>query len=209
MNYKIICIEGPRIKGFSDLLEIYTSAIPENEQKTSHEVAGLLKRQDYKVLAVYRGEEVVAFSILYFSQRYPILLLEYMATREDCRNEGIGAKLFAKSLSMASGRMMLIEVDSEREDSKDNDLRVRRKNFYRRLGCKQVLGLDYLLPLKSQGKSSLMDMMVHINNTVGQISTLIFRYWLSDVYKNVYQCSPNDPRIEKMLAAVSDPVVLI
>ena len=127
---------------FEQFFTIYAASLPVREQKSRQEIASLLTRPDYVILVLEEAGDVVAFSVLYRSSTEPFCLLEYMATQPGLRNSGRGAVIFRAGLDAMPGRSMVVEVDSDREAAPDRALRIRRKTFYRRLGCLQVEGLN-------------------------------------------------------------------
>ncbi|MEQ8734927.1 MAG: GNAT family N-acetyltransferase [Rhodospirillaceae bacterium] len=193
---------------FDQLFDIYANSIPPEEQKSRLEVGRLLARPDYKIFIEKLDGIVRGFSIFYLSTNYDIALLEYMATDKSSRNQGIGAKLFLYGLASASGRSILIEVDSDRENTPDRTIRIRRKNFYRRLGAHQIVGLDYKLPLPGKGEPPVMDLMLHPNGRDEPFTKHDVRYWLQDIYVNVYNQSRADPRIIRMLDNLPNEIYL-
>jgi hypothetical protein len=106
---------------------------------------------------------------------------------------------------------VLLEVDSDGEASADRALRTRRLRFYRRLGCKTVSGLRYLMPLQGPGPAPEMVLMLH--PAVGdadatRVARNDLQRWLETIYRDVYRVPPDDPRIGTMLAPLPDPVVV-
>lgn len=185
---------------FDEFFAIYSASLPAREQKTREEIESLIKRPDYKILVLEDHERVLAFSIIFSSSEAGVALLEYMATDQVHRNAGLGQAMFQESLASASSYPMLIEVDSERQDSADRDLRMRRKNFYRRGGALQIKGLDYQLPLQGKGAPPVMDLLLHPNGTgLTELPLERLRIWLEVLFVQVYGQSAADSRIVDML----------
>jgi GNAT superfamily N-acetyltransferase len=210
VSASVSVLDDPEGAHFSQLYEIYAAALPQRERKARAEIAALVGRPDYLVLVYEDAGAVLGFSIVHLSEAAALGLLEYMATDETRRSEGLGAALFEASLAAAANRAILVEVDSDREaGATDRAIRIRRKNFYRRLGCRQIEGLDYRLPLPGKGAPPVMDLLIHSNGTTGPITREALRGWLSAVYRDVYARAPNDPRIDAMLRTVFDPITLV
>lgn len=160
-----------------------------------------------------RDGKVTGFSILFLPSSQSFGLLEYMAVREEDRNRGLGAELFRRSMertltSEGQPRSILLEVDSDRESSSDRNLRTRRQQFYRRLGCLRIAGLHYILPLPGEGPPPEMDLMVYSPGNLREIGRSDLEQWLKTIYQNVYHCSPDDPRIAGMLQNLPQTVRL-
>ena len=108
---------------------------------------------------------------------------------------------------------VLLEVDSDREDSSDRALRTRRERFYRRLGCLRLAGLRYLMPLAGEGAPPEMDLLVYPAEPLGrparsEVPRSEVKRWLETIYRDVYHCPPDDPRLAQMVAGLPDPVLL-
>ncbi len=131
-------------------------------------------------------------------------LLEYMGTARQARNMGLGAAMFKKAGEMAGARPLLAEVDSEREDSADRELRRRRKNFYFRLGCQQIEGLDYLMPQVGESKPPVMDLLYYWKGCSTPPGHDLIRGWIKTVYTEVYQRPSDDPGIEWMMNGLTE-----
>jgi len=160
------------------------------------------------VAGVVRG-----FSILFVPGAGGFALLEYMAVAPDQRNQGLGAELFRRTVKHAvtpgGGRLpVLLEIDSAREASSDRALRARRAHFYRRLGCLRIAALHYLMPLAGEGTPAEMDLLVYSAEPLRSLRRSELRRWLETVYRDVYHCSPDDPRLARMVADLTDPVLL-
>ncbi len=206
MDAKIVFIKSARSKDFRGLFDIYSESMPPREQKKRSEIAALIARNDYALFVLKEGGEVLAFAIVFISASESMALLEYMGTKASARNRGLGERMFTEVLRRLAGRPLILEVDSERERSKDRAIRIRRKGFYRRLGCRQISALPYELPLAGEGSPPDMDLMVHFNGKKAAMRLRQLRRWLSAVYRDVYDQSENDTRIDAMLKKVEDPV---
>jgi hypothetical protein len=162
----------------------------------------LVRRPDYEVLLARRSGVVVGFSVTFRPVEKSFCLLEYMAVQEKHRSAKIGAALFQHGPRDVP---MLLEVDSDRAAAADLEIRQRRQRFYRRLGCLRVEGLAYLLPLPSAPE---MDLFIYLPPSMQRISKSQLERWLRVIYRDVYDRSPDDPRIARMMEPVGDPVGL-
>lgn len=195
--------EGP---AFDDLYRIYQESIAVPEQKPRDQIAAMIGRPDYRVLLARRNGRIVGFSVLFLPSRERFALLEYMAIQETDRNGGIGAELFRRSIP--GDIPLLLEVDSDLSGD-DRAVNHRRILFYRRLGCRRVEGLSYILPLPLEGPPPEMDLMIHAPTMVDHLPKSEVERWLKVIYRDVYGCPPEDPRIVRMMEPVADPVRLV
>jgi hypothetical protein len=198
---------------FEEFYQIYAESISVREQKSKAWICEMVRSSDSKFLVLKRNDRVIGFSILFLPASESFGLLEYMAISAEHRSQGLGGEIFRRSMQMApprNGRPLpiLLEVDSDREESADRALRARRQQFYRRLGCLRLVGLHYILPLPDRGSPPEMDLMVYAAGDLNHIARSELERWLKVIYHDVYKCSPDDPRIRQMLLPVSDPVRL-
>jgi GNAT superfamily N-acetyltransferase len=194
---------------FEDLYAMYCKAIPVREQKSKAELCAMVAHRDYRFLLVQEGQTLVGFSISFVPTDESFCLLEYMAIHEQCRNRGLGGQLFQETSRAVQKECILLEVDSDREPSADNEIRRRRLKFYRQLGCRRIEGCSYILPLPGKGPPPSMDLLVHTADTTTTIPQIKLRKWLEVIYVGVYGCAKDDPRIATMLEGVRDPVELV
>lgn len=198
---------------FDEFYRIYVESIPLRERKPKTQISAITTRPDYKILLLKRNDVVIEFSILFTPTKESFCLLEYMAVHSAHRNLGLGRELFLhtfKDFASNCGTVhCLLEVDSDREQSADQEIRRRRQRFYRRLGCLRIDGLSYVLPLHGEGAPPQMDLMVYLPDRLPPISRHQLEHWLKVIYNKVYDCSPDDPRIAQMMEAIGDPVKLV
>src|SRR5882672_2549982 len=136
---------------FRELYEIYAASIALREQKPEAWICAAVRAPEYWVGVMKDAGHVNGFSILFLPPAERFALLEYMAVTPERRNRGLGSAVFKQTVVRAMSLPILLEVDSDREASPDREMRTRRQQFYRRLGCVRVSGLHYILPLPGQG----------------------------------------------------------
>jgi GNAT superfamily N-acetyltransferase len=198
---------------FRELYEIYAAAIAAREQKPEAWICTMIGAPEYRFWMLKGGGHVNAFSIVFMPPTEAFALLEYMAVAGQYRNHGVGSALFKQSVDRAvrpDGRSVpvVLEVDSDRETCSDHHIRTRRQQFYRRLGCLRISGLHYILPLSGQGPVPEMDLLVYSAQPLRQLPKSELERWLKTIYRDVYHCSVDDPRIARMLRDLPDPVRL-
>jgi len=215
---KLEQLESSEGETFRQLYAIYAASIAAREQKREGWIAAMIDAPEYRVWVAKAGGLVRGFSILFVPADGGFALLEYMAVAPDQRNHGLGAELFRQTMKAAltpEARPLpvLLEVDSDREAASDRALRTRRERFYRRLGCLRIAGLRYIMPLAGEGSPPEMDLLVYSADPLGRVAgsevprSDVTR-WLETIYRDVYHCAPNDPRLAQMVAGLPDPVLL-
>jgi GNAT superfamily N-acetyltransferase len=198
---------------FRELYEIYASSIAAREQKPEAWICAMVGAPECKVWVMKGAGRVTGFSIVFLPPAERFALLEYMAVAPEWRNRGVGSGLFKQTVERAVSAErpslpILLEVDSDRQAGADQQIRTRRQRFYRRLGCVRISGLRYILPLSGEGPPPEMDLMVYSAKPLRQLAKTELERWLKTIYRDVYRCSSDDPRIDQMLHDVSDPVRL-
>ena len=201
---------GPTFREFYD---IYSTSIADREQKPEAWICEMVRAPEYNVWVMKDGGHVRGLSILFLPRGETFALLEYMAVAPEQRNHGMGSELFRQSMERveaAAGRSVpvVLEVDSDREVCLDEQIRRRRQQFYRRLGCLRLAGLHYILPLSGHGPVPEMDLMVYSADPRRRLPKAELEGWLRTIYREVYHCPADDPRIAQMLRDVPDPVPL-
>ena len=198
-------LRDPADSRFDAMIALYEAAIPERERKSKAAVRAMIASPVHHVVIACRGDDVDGFFLLYVGDT--IALLEYLATEARLRGRGLGAHLYAEARRAAGGRPLIVEVESDREDCVDQPLRARRILFYRRLGCRRVADLDFILPLPGSGAPPRLDLLVdqvpddHVERT-------LFETRLGEIYSGVYGCGADDPRLHAMISSLQDPVRL-
>jgi len=199
---------------FRELYGIYATSIAAREQKPEAWICAMVRAPECRVWVMKGASRVTGFSIVFLPPAERFALLEYMAVAPEWRNRGVGSALFKQTVERAVSPQrpnlpILLEVDSDREAGGDRQIRTRRQQFYRRLGCVRIAGLRYLLPLSGEGPAPAMDLMVYSAEPLRQLPKTELERWLRTIYRDVYRCSSDDPRIAQMLQDVSDPVRLV
>jgi ribosomal protein S18 acetylase RimI-like enzyme len=205
----LVAGSGP---AFDVFYRIYVESIALREQKPESQIRALVTKPDYTVLLLKKDAAVIGFSMLFTPPDQEFCLLEYMAIAAACRNRGLGSELFVRSMQAGlagSLRYGLLEIDSESEPSADHDIRMKRERFYRKLGCRRIEGLAYILPLQGKGPVPQMHLMIYSSSNATSISRMQLEGWLEVIYQQVYDCPPDDPRISTMMKAVGDPIKLV
>jgi ribosomal protein S18 acetylase RimI-like enzyme len=202
-------VTTPDAPDFHALVAIYTAAHPPSERKPVTHLAAMIQRPGYLFQVVTLEQKVVGFAIVLLFPQSDACLLEYMAIAPEHQAHGLGQFLFKHlaALPEIANRYLLAEVDSDKIPGHPD--RTRRKNFYRRLGAREVGGLDYIMPPVSSSTPPPMDIMVYRHDLPQQIPNSELRAWLQSIYVNVYAQQPNDPRIDKMIQHLPENLPLI
>lgn len=114
----------------SEFWNLYESAFPANERRTSDLFAETLLSPEFCPMCVFddAGEFCGLICIWQF-EKY--VYGEHLATVPEKRNCGLGAKIFAETMEKVVGeRRFVFEVEKP-----ETPIAIRRIEFYKRLGC--------------------------------------------------------------------------
>ncbi len=206
----ISILSDPCIEDLDAICRIYTDSIPRCEQDPLADLRDWVWRTDQRLIVARCAGEIVGFSSLYLAAEF--CFLEYMAVDRHYRGQGIGGDLFRATVRVATavrpGAALLLEVEADSPGEPDARERRERHEFYYRLGCRPIPGLSYRLPPRLSELQPGMDLLVYVGVPTPSIPRPLMGRWLSEIYGQVYGCSPADPRIAEMLGALPDPVPL-
>lgn len=199
----VIQLNAPDASLVSQLLHIYRSSIESSEQKTTIQMEALIEDPRYRLLISVNGGAVTGFAMSFIPRREHFVLLEYMAVDEQVRCRGTGAALLDAASRIAGqyGVPLVLEVDHPRSPASPGNEPARRLRFYAGHGCRQIDGLDYILPLSTHGFPPPMLLLVRSREQA--LSRNEMRDWLTTLYVEVYGQPGTDPRIEAMLSESS------
>ena len=197
---------------FEAAMAIYEAEIPRGEQKTREQILASLAHPDVRFWAYARRGDVIGLSILYVPRGEGVMLLEYLAVAANAQGGGNGSALLTASFAASRvdpGTLLLIEVDSEADtvDAGERAVRLKRKQFYRRLGCLEVAGFDYILPLENYGPAPKMNLLV-LGVEEDDLETARLKQAVTGIYQHVYACSPDDLRLAAMFEKLGERLTL-
>jgi GNAT superfamily N-acetyltransferase len=197
--------EGPVFDGF---YEIFREALPASERKTREQIVALATRPDYRILIGEIGDRVMSFAILFLSDRHPMALLEYLGTSAAARGRGLGAEMFRAALDRIGSHSLVMEVDSDRQDSGDLEMRRRRKQFYARLGARQITGVEYRMPKIGAESPPELDLMIWPGGGRTHVTRDEVTAWIEDIYRGAYDRVVPRAALAKMVDAMPPHVDL-
>ena len=122
--------------------EHLTPDFPPAERKPLSAMEKLLSAGRNEPWGLYRGEELMAYALLWRDPEGGFVLLDYLGVcRDKPRGQGIGTVMVAHLMGQyrhVSG--ILVEAEAEGDDAspEENGLRARRLAFYRRLGFREL-----------------------------------------------------------------------
>jgi ribosomal protein S18 acetylase RimI-like enzyme len=188
---------------FHDLLRIYTASLPASERKPPEQLAAMLTRPEYLFLI---NSVNTAFAIAICLDQTEAALLEYLAVDPAHRSRGAGSHLFTALTQRPelTNRTLIAEVDVPTDPTA-----ARRKSFYRKLGCREIAHLTYLMPQVAETPPPPMHLLLYKHEPQTTIPKPQLQTWLECIYTEVYAQPIPNPRIDAMLTPLPDPIPLL
>lgn len=186
---------------------LYRDSIEQSEQRPEPVFRALIRRPDYIFLGALLDGELIGIAVSWVPDNADFWLFEYAAVAERLRGNNVGANLFFASRLMAGQeRCALVEVDA----FTGTEMQAKRLAFYRRLGCRRLAGLDYILPLDAFGTPPPMWLLA-LPSPADQPSISVFQAenWLRGIYAGAYGKQLDDPRLATMIDPLPDDVEFV
>lgn len=112
----------------------FKEAFAENERKPFQDIIKLIEEKRYEVFGFFEGSRLIGYASLWMAQDVPLVLLDYLGVSAALRNGGIGADILEHLKALGTPIVTESELPVEGDCEKENSIRVRRINFYKRNG---------------------------------------------------------------------------
>lgn len=112
----------------------FSEAFVENERKPFQDIITLIKENKYEVWGIFEGNHLLGYASLWKSSHVPLILLDYLGVSAKLRNGGIGAQILKYLKDLNTPIVTESELPVEGDSENENNIRVRRINFYKRNG---------------------------------------------------------------------------
>ena len=200
ITIKITDFNSPQ---FTESICLYEHSFPPFETRSTEKVKDMLRCDDnYNLFASLNiDNKVVGISLMYTFKDLGFGLLDYMAVTPDCQNKGIGTEIFKFTLDefmsyIPNGIGLLLEIQKENiPDLQETEIkkRVKRINFYKRLGVKNLEGVDYLLPpLQPNAQTEEMYLMIRPLMKTLYLSKESIIGFINTIYSRIYECKDSN-----------------
>lgn len=192
--------------GLDRVVALYRAEILQTEQRPEAEFRALIRRPDYRFVVARLDDAIIGFAVSWVPDQADFWLFEYAAVSPEARGNKIGSHLLLASRELIGiERTALVEVDADT----GSEQQARRLAFYKRLGCRQLSGLNYLLPLDAFGKPPPMWLLAMLHPDVHAVPVMVLEEWLRRIYSEAYARRLDDPRLAKMIDPLPDDVPLV
>jgi GNAT superfamily N-acetyltransferase len=195
---------------FKAAMEIYCLSFPENERQPVDKIEERVNAGLSDMIVGEKDGKVAFMALLYPLRGTNFILLDYIATAPDYRNQGIGAEFLNNIINSnkADGKYLILEVDDPRfGDNKDN--RQRRVRFYQRLGAKILKDVKYLLPpFLSDVPTGMILMMLPAPKEMIINGALVINL-IRQIYRELYGRAQDDELLRSIIEGVPEEVELV
>lgn len=194
---------------FTQAIEIYDLAFPDNEKLSVTVLKENIKQKKLILLVGEENSQVVFMAILCPLLHTDFILLSYVATDENHRGKGIG-KNFMEYLAIElkqKQQFLLLEVENPFIGD-NQEIKQRRVNFYQRLGAKTLQNIRYLLPKLSQENAPEMILMIYPEYLQTWISGSLVKKLIYSIYEHFYQ-QPEHSNLRLLCDKIPDKINLI
>ncbi|KPQ32883.1 MAG: putative acetyltransferase [Phormidium sp. OSCR] len=201
-------IDSSQHQATAAALAIYEEAFPLSEQIPRSLVEDRIDSGVYELWVGQRGQEVVFMAILYTLRDSDLVLLGYIATHPEARNQGIGSRFFRQVLTALQerDRYLLLEVELPNEA---DPMTQRRYGFYQRLGALFLQDVRYILPPLSGGEPTEMCLAIAPGYKTPTLAGDRVRQLLCQLFQEVYERPLSDPLLQTCWQDVPETVYLV
>lgn len=203
---RITQLEPDDAEGLDHVYALYQAAILRTEQRPEAEFRALIRRPDYLFVVARMDEAIIGFAVAWAPEQADFWLFEYAAVAPEARGNKIGSHLLLATRQLIGiERTALIEVDA----NTGAEEQARRLEFYKRLGCRELRGLEYLLPLDAFGQPPPMLLLAMLHPDLHSVPVMVLEEWLRRIYAEAYGKGLDDPRLARMIDPLPDDVPLL
>jgi GNAT superfamily N-acetyltransferase len=190
---------GTASEDFRAAMEIYMASFPPGERHPLGVIEARMNNGSYLLYTGRQGQEVVFMALTWQLKDTDFLLLDYMATRADCRGRNIGGSFlqWMKQQLQATGKYFILEAEDP-GFGENGDERSRRIKFYRRNGARLIEGLRYILPPLQGDTPTDMQLLIFPEYGDNIDAALVIELVIL-IYRELYGRPANDPYLHAVL----------
>ncbi len=161
-----------------EVYSYYLDIFPEDERKPLELLQSSYERHYTKIIEILYKNEIVGFMVLNRVKDKGYAVLDYLAILPQYRNNKLGTKALQMLLEQErenSGIFIEIEKVGLGKDAEENLLRANRKNFYEKLGFKElnfdlflfdVVYTPYLFSNNKYNEDRIIDEILNIYESI-------------------------------------------
>jgi len=191
---------------FNDAIEIYNESFPDKEKRPLDDIKNNIKEGEKLFIGKY-NDSTIMFSIIWEIENTDYLFLDYIAVKKECRNKRIGTKFLKNIFNIFKDYNNIIFEVENPEEGENKNQRIKRINFYKKLGAKELTGFKYFLPPRN-GKIENMVLMILSGNQNEVLNGEKIENILSLIYKHIYHRDNNDKLLKNIVNDIPEKIKL-
>ena len=201
-------VQNTNCPDFKEAMKIYIQSFPANERQPASVIIQRMRDSFYRMYVGSLGTKVVFFALLHPLNKSKFILLDYMATEKDYRNQRIGTNFIGNFVrSNINKSYILMEVENPDGGAKRR-LKKRRVSFYKRRGARILKNVRFLMPPLAGGKPNEMILMIMPTYNRGKISGRLVKKIIYQIYHESYGRGRNDPLLNSFIHHIDDIIQL-
>ena len=159
---------------FNEIIDLYISAFPSSERRTTADFASILENDDRFNIIVASFNSSFAGFISYWTFN-DFIYIEHLAIVESLRGNGLGSFLINQLTKCADHLPILLEVEPDTDTISHN-----RIKFYNNLGFSVRNDIHYIQPPYALGKESI-ELWIMTNSNISSTQLISFTENIKDV----------------------------
>ncbi|MHB8125024.1 MAG: GNAT family N-acetyltransferase [Desulfitobacteriaceae bacterium] len=190
-SIEIINVTDLYSKEFNAVMEMYKREFPIEEQKSYNQIKTLLLRNIYSLFVVRHKcfEHLIGFAFVMFNSEPAFAFLDYIAIDPMFQRCGFGTLFFNSIVEMQKQNSLGIMLEFEKPELAENEqekiTREKRKQFYLRLGCQVLKGIDYRLP-RANGEALPMILVFKPSSSIQVLPSEIVKQLIVTAYDKIH-----------------------
>jgi GNAT superfamily N-acetyltransferase len=194
---------------FKEAMKIYLTSFPENERRPVASIERDIDRGQGRLIIGRIDDRVVSMALFHPIKGTRFLFGDYMAIAEEYRSRGIGEQLL-KNVFAIFNDMDFDHIFGEFENPyfDENELKMRRVNFFKRMGMKELKDVRYILPPLQGSSDTEMILMVLSRMEKDSLDKEEVRDMLIQIFKDIYQRDEDDETLGLILQGLPDIIRL-
>ena len=117
---------------YKSVKKLFFEAFPIHERYPLFYLIWKSKSENIKFYCMYDGELWIGFNYLLFYK--DLIFVQYIAIDSNIRSKGYGGKVIEKIKEIYPEYRIALGIEQLNKEAKNNELRIRRKNFYLKNG---------------------------------------------------------------------------
>lgn len=195
---------------FKAALDIYECAFPDNERHPLEVITVRVAAGHNQLYIAHNANEVIFMALLWPLKNTHFILLDYMATSATSRGQNIGSLFLQHLHAIAKEQDKYYIIEAEHPGYGNNrEERQRRITFYKKNGARELKDVRYILPALQRNTTTEMILMILPAYPGGKIDAVAVNNLIRQIYKELYNRTPEDMGPGTLSLNTNEPIELI